>query len=68
MHKDTPDEIVKVMQDAVAAAMADEQTIQDYERASFIPKVMVGEELDAYLKENWDFYSTFKEDVMSDSF
>ena len=68
VHKDTPDEIVKVMQDAVAAAMADEQTIQDYERASFIPKVMVGEELDAYLKENWDFYSTFKEDVMSDSF
>ncbi len=68
VHKDTPDEIVKVMQDAVAAAMADQQTIQDYERASFIPKVMVGEELDAYLKENWDFYNTFKEDVMSDSF
>lgn len=68
VHKDTPDEIVQKLQDAVAAAMADEATIQDYERASFIPKVMVGEELDAYLKENWDFYSTLKEAVMNDSF
>jgi tripartite-type tricarboxylate transporter receptor subunit TctC len=68
VHKDTPDEIVKIMQDAVVAAMADEQTIQDYTRASFIPEVLINEDLDEYLKSVWDFCNTLKDDVMSDSF
>ncbi len=68
VNKDTPDEIVKIMQDAVIEAMADDQTVQDFTRASFIPKVMVNEELDEYLQGVWDFYSTLKDDVMNDSF
>ena len=68
VNKDTPDEIVKTMQDAVTAAMKDEQTIQDFTRASFIPHVMVDDELDNYLKEMSDFYNTLKDDVMNDTF
>lgn len=68
VNKNTPDEIVKIMEDAVTAAMADEQTVQDFTRASFIPSVLTGEALDQYLQEVWDFYSTLKDDVMNDSF
>lgn len=68
VHKDTPEEIVKIMQDAVIEAMQADQTVQDFTRASFIPKVMINEELDEYLQGVWDFYSTLKEDVMNDSF
>lgn len=68
VHKGTPEEIVKIMQDAVVEAMQADQTVQDFTRASFIPKVMINKELDEYLQGVWDFYSTLKEDVMNDSF
>ena len=35
---------------------------------SFVPDVLIGEELGAYLKSNQDFYTTLKDDVMNDSF
>lgn len=67
-NKDTPDEIVEIVQKAVKETMEDPETAEAFGNVSFVPQVMIGEELDSYLKSNQDFYSTLKEDVMNDSF
>ena len=67
-HKDTPEEIVTIVQNAVTEMMKDPGVMETFGNASFVPQVMMGEDLDNYLKDNWDFYSTLKEDVMNDSF
>ena len=67
-NKDTPDEIVQIVQKAVKETMEDPATVEAFGNVSFVPDVLIGEELGAYLKSNQDFYTTLKDDVMNDSF
>lgn len=67
-NKDTPDEIVEIVQNAVKATMDDPKTVEAFGNVSFVPDVLIGAELDEYLKSNQDFYTTLKDDVMNDSF
>ena len=67
-NKDTPEETIGIIQEAVKATMDNPKTVEAFENASFVPHVLVGAELDEYLKSNQDFYSTLKDDVMNDSF
>lgn len=67
-HKDTPDEVVDIVQKAVEDTMSKPEVIDEFKKVSFVPMVLKGTELEDYLKSNWDFYTTLKEDVMNDSF
>ena len=67
-HKDTPDEIVDKMAEAVKKTMEDPAALQEFKNSAFAPEVITGKGLEEKLAAVNHYYFGMQEDIKQDQF